>query len=458
VKVLEESPVVTQPQEIEDEEHEQVIERVAAIDVAKASGMVCVRVPHESRLGRRVSRVWGVDATTRAIIELGDHLVCQGIEKVTVESTSDYWRIWFYLLEAAGLDVQLVNAREARNVPGRPKSDKLDAVWLAKLTERGMLRPSFVPPGEIRRLRDYTRLRTDLTQERTRHFARLEKLLEDALIKVSAVASKIDTLSVRDMIEALIAGQRDPKVLAGLARGKMKAKRAALIEALTGRFDDHHAELARMLLDQIDQLNAQIATLTGRIEELIGAMPAARGVDPDGTTGPQAGTGSDAAVRPALQRLDEIPGIGPVGAQVILAEIGLDMSVFPTAGHAVSWAKLSPRTIQSGSKNRSGKTGKGNPYLKGILGEAAAAAAKTDTFLGERYRRLVKRCGKLKALVAIARTILVIIWHLLADPTARYHDLGAGYYASRIDTGRKARSHVRQLEALGFTVTLSTAA
>ena len=458
MKVLEESPVVTQPQEIEDEEHEQVIERVAAIDVAKASGMVCVRVPHESRLGRRVSRVWGVDATTRAIIELGDHLVCQGIEKVTVESTSDYWRIWFYLLEAAGLDVQLVNAREARNVPGRPKSDKLDAVWLAKLTERGMLRPSFVPPGEIRRLRDYTRLRTDLTQERTRHFARLEKLLEDALIKVSAVASKIDTLSVRDMIEALIAGQRDPKVLAGLARGKMKAKRAALIEALTGRFDDHHAELARMLLDQIDQLNAQIATLTGRIEELIGAMPAARGVDPDGTTGPQAGTGSDAAVRPALQRLDEIPGIGPVGAQVILAEIGLDMSVFPTAGHAVSWAKLSPRTIQSGSKNRSGKTGKGNPYLKGILGEAAAAAAKTDTFLGERYRRLVKRCGKLKALVAIARTILVIIWHLLADPTARYHDLGAGYYASRIDTGRKARSHVRQLEALGFTVTLSTAA
>jgi transposase len=354
--------------------------------------------------------------------------------------------------------VQLVNAREARNMPGRPKSDKLDAVWLAKLTERGMLRPSFVPPGEIRQLRDYTRLRTGLVQERTRHWARLEKLLEDALIKVSAVASKIDTLSVRAMIEALIGGERSPRVLAGLGIGQMKAKRAALIEALTGRFDDHHAELARMLLDQIDQLSAQIETLTARIEELIGAMPAARGVDAGGTTGPDAGTGPDAAVAPALQRLDEIPGIGPRGAQVILAEIGLDMSRFPTAGHLVSWAKLSPRTIQSGARSGGGRTGKGNPYLKGILGEAAAAAAKTDTFLGERYRRLVKRAGKLKALVAVARSILVIIWQLLANPAARYHDLGAGYYASRIDTGRKARSHIRQLEALGFTVTLAPAA
>ena len=449
---------MTEPQEIEDEEHEQVLQRAAAVDVAKDSGKVCVRVPHESKPGRRVSRVWDVDATTRAVIELGDHLVCQGIEKVTVESTSDYWRIWFYLLEAAGLDVQLVNAREARNMPGRPKSDKLDAVWLAKLTERGMLRPSFVPPAEIRQLRDYTRLRTDLVQERTRHWARLEKLLEDALIKVSAVASRIDTLSVRDMIEALIAGERSPRVLADLARGKMKAKRAALAEALTGRFDEHHAELARMLLDQIDQLNAQIARLTDRIGELIGAMPAARGVDADGSTGPSAGTGPDAAVIPALQRLDEVPGIGPGGAQVILAEIGLDMGRFPTAGHLVSWAKLSPRTIQSGATNRSGKTGKGNPYLKGILGEAAAAAAKTDTFLGEGYRRLVKRAGKLKALVAVARSILVIIWHLLTDPAARFRDLGSGYYASRTDTGRKARGHIRQLEALGYTVTLTQAA
>ena len=447
-----------EPQEIEDEGHERILERVAAIDVAKASGMVCVRVPHESRPGRRVSRVWEVAATTGAVTGLGDHLACQGIEKVTVESTSDYWRIWFYLLEAAGLDVQLVNAREARNMPGRPKTDKLDSAWLAKCTERGMLRPSFVPPAPIRQLRDYTRLRADLARDRTRHWSRLEKLLEDALIKVSAVASTMNTKSVRDMIEALIAGERSPRALADLARGRMKARRAALIEALNGRFDAHHAELARMLLDQIDALSVQIDKLSRRIEELIGAMPAARGVNADGTTGPAAGTGQDAAVLPALARLDEIPGISQAGAQGILAEIGLDMSRFPTAGHLVSWARLSPRTIQSGAKNSSGKTGKGNPYLKGILGEAAAAAARTDTFLGERYRRLVKRIGKLKALVAVARSILVIIWHLLSDPAARFCELGSAYHASRTDTQRKARGHIRQLEALGYTVTLTQAA
>ena len=317
-----------------------------------------------------------------------------------------------------------------------------------------MLRPSFVPPAKIRQLRDYTRLRTDLTRERTRHWQRIEKLLEDALIKVSSVASQLETKSVRDMLEALITGERDPQVLAGLARGRMKVKRAALTEALTGRFDDHHAELARMLLDQIDGLNTQISRLTTRTEELIAAMPAAQGVNPDGTTGPQAGTGPDAAVLPAAARLAEIPGISSNLAQVIIAETGLDMTRFPTPGHLVSWARLSPRTIQSGAKTRAGKTGKGDPYLKGGLGVAAAAAARTDTFLGERYRRIVKRRGKLKALVAIARSILVIAWHLLADPTARYNDLGADFYANRIDKNRRQRHLVHQLEALGYAVTL----
>jgi transposase len=222
-------------------------------------------------------------------------------------------------------------------------------------------------------------------------------------------------------------------VLAGLARGRMKAKHAALIEALTGKFDYHHAELARMLLDQTGALNAQIGKLTSRIEELIAAIPAAQGGGADGSTGRSAGTGRGAPVLPVAARLDEITGIGPGGAQAIIAEIGLDMIRFPTAGHLVSWARLCPRTIQSGAKNRSGKTGKGNPYLKGVLGEAAAAAARTDTFLGERYRRIVKRRGKLKALVAVSRSILVIIWNLLANPAARYQDLGAGHHTSRID-------------------------
>jgi transposase len=325
-----------EPQEIQDEDHEQVWERVAAVDVAKASGMVCTRVPHPCRPGRRLTKVWEVAATTGAIIQLGEQLVGLGIEKVTVELTSDYWRGFYYLLEAAGLGVQLVNARDVKNVPGRPKTDRLDAVWLAKLTERGMLRPSFVPPAEIRQLRDYTRLRVDLTHERTRYWQRLEKLLEDALIKVSSVASTLDTASTRDMLEALIQGERDPRVLAGLARGKMKAKRAALAEALTGRFDSHHAELARMLLDQIDALGAQIGTLTARIEQLLGAIPAAQGVDADGTTGPGAGSGPGAAVLPAAARLDEITGIGPGAAQVVLAEIGLEMGCSPPLG---SWSR-----------------------------------------------------------------------------------------------------------------------
>jgi transposase len=456
-----------EPEEIPDDDHELVIERVGAIDVAKASGKVCVRASKDA-VGRRSSRVWDVAATTGAISELAAQLVADRIERVTVESTSDYWRIWYYLLESAGLSVQLVNARDVKNVPGRPKSDKLDAVWLAKLTEKGLLRPSFVPPAPVRELRDYTRLRTDLTRERARYWQRLEKLLEDSLIKVSAVASTLDTLSVRDMLEALIAGERDPRRLADLARGRMKTKREALIEALTGRFDDHHAELARMLLDQIDALTVQIATLTTRIEELLAAMPDAQPTE----TGHRDSTEScpvtvdtdtaarcaDAAPLSAVARLDEIPGIGPHGAQVILAEIGLDMTRFPTAGHLVSWAKLCPRTIQSGPVTRGGKTGKGNPYLKGALGEAAAAAAKTNTFLGERYRRIVKRRGKLKALVAVARSILAIVWHLLTDPAARFCDLGPDYHANRVYTGRKVRNHLAQLTAMGYRVTLEPAA
>jgi transposase len=446
------------PEQIEDEEHEQILDRVAAIDVAKATGRVCTRVPHPSTPGRRLTRVWEVPATTNSILQLADQLLEQRIERVTLESTSDYWRGFFYLLEARGLSVMLVNAREVKNVPGRPKTDKLDAVWLAKLTERGMLRPSFVPPSEIRALRDYTRLRTDLTAERTRHWSRLEKLLEDALIKVTTVASRIDGVSVRAMVEALIAGERDPRVLAGLARGQLRIKHPALVEALTGRFDDHHAELARLLLDSIDALSTQIDHLSTRIEELINALPAA-GAPAEPAGGPPADTppATDQPL-PALDRLDEIPGLAHRGAQIILAEIGLDMTRFPTPDQLTSWARLSPRAIQSGPRDHPRRTGKGNPYLKGVLGEAAAAAAKTHTFLGERYRRLVKRRGKLKALVAVARAILEIVWHLLANPALRFHDLGADYHDRRLDNRRRMRDHIRGLEALGYTVTLTAAA
>ncbi|WP_405068614.1 IS110 family transposase [Kribbella sp. NBC_01510] len=458
----------SEPVVVVDAEQEETVERVAAVDVAKATGRVCTRLPDPGRRGKRVTRVWEVPATTNAIIELGDQLMVEGVERVVVESTSDYWRPFVYLLGAAGLRVWLVNAREVKNVPGRPKTDTIDAVWLAKLNERGMLRPSFVPPAQIRQLRDYTRLRSDLVAERSRHKQRLEKLLEDALIKLSTVASDIFGVSGRVMLEALIAGRRDPRQLADLARGKLRVKQAALVEALTGRFDDHHAEIARMLLDQVDSLDAQIDRITARIDQLLTDIP--EPVDPTtsgqdsgegGGEGSGEGRGGSAPCEasryyPPAQRLAEIPGIGPKAAQVIIAEIGLDMRQFPTAKHLASWAKLSPRTIQSGPRNRSGQTGKGNPYLKSVLGEAAAAASRTDTFLGERYRRLVKRRGKLKALVAVARSILVIIWQLLANPHARYHDLGRDYHNTRIDKNRKVRTHLRQLQALGYHVTLTT--
>jgi transposase len=448
---------VSRPQVIDDEERERVHDRVAAIDVAKDSGMVCTRLPHPSRPGARRSTVWTVKARTGAVRALGRQLARDGIEVVTLESTSDYWRIWFFVLEACGLAVQLVNAAQAKNLSGRPKTDKLDAQWLARLTEMGLLRASFVPPAAIRELRDYTRARTRLVQERTRCYQRLEKLLEGALVKLSAVASKLTTASAQDMIRAMIAGQRDPETLAGLARTRMKDKHDDLVQALDGMFDDHHGELAGLLLDQIAFLDQRITQLSGRAAALTAAMPAAWGTDPDGTTGPAAGAGPGAPVLPAPQRLAEIPGITPELARTIIAETGLDMTRFPTAARLVSWAGLCPVTRQSGPRTRTGKKGQGNGYLRGSLGQAATGAARTQTFLGERYHRIARRRGKAKAQVAVARSILVIIWHLLSDPAARYADLGPGYYQARTDTDRKIRNHIRQIQALGFDVTLTKA-
>ena len=434
-----------QPVAVADE-HDVILDRVAAVDVGKAAGKVCLRVPDLDDARKRKTLIWDVAAMTRAISELADLLVAHRVERVVIESTSDYWRPFFYLLEAKGLTVWLVNAKDVKQVPGRPKTDKLDAVWLAKLNERGMLRPSFVPPAPIRQLRDYTRARHDLVGEQTRCKQRLEKLLEDALIKLSSVATDIFGVSGRAMIDALIAGERDPAHLAALARGRLKVKHAALVEAFTGRFDDHHALLAQLLLDQHDALEQQILLLTAVIETAIAAIPAAQAPTTDPDQPPPL---------PVIQRLDEITGIGPDAASSIIAEIGLDMGVFPTAAHLTSWAKLTPRTKQSATKTRHGRTGKGNPYLKAALGQAAAATARTNTFLGQRYRRLVTRRGKRKALVAIARSILTIIWHLLHDPHTRFHDLGPDHYIQHIDKTRKTRRLVQQLEALGHHVTLT---
>jgi transposase len=440
---------------VADEPHERVFERVAAVDVAKKDGVVCTRLPDLA--GRRLSKYWTVTAAAGAVAELAAGLVSAGVEKVTLESTSDYWRIWFYLFEAAGLDVQLVSASQARNLPGRPKTDKLDAMWLARLTEMGMLRPSFVPPAGIRALRCYTRTRTRLVQDRTRAWAQIEKILEDALIKVSSVASKMTTASVRDMLEALIAGERDPRVLAGLARSRMRSKHDALVAALDGRFEDHHAQIIQIQLDKIDFLDKQVTRLDMLISEQLASLPESWGADPDGVTGPSAGTSAAAAALPADARIDEVTGIGKELARSIISETGLDMTRFPTPDHLISWIGLCPRTMQSGSRTRNGKKS-GNTYLRGYLGQAAAGAAGTDTFLGERYRRIARRRGAARAQVAVARSIAVIIWHLLSDRDARYHDLGPDWHQNRTDKNRQTRNHVRQLEALGYTVTITPTA
>jgi transposase len=445
---MEPGGMAREPEEIHDPDHEIRLSRVAAIDVAKASGKVCIRLPHPAQPHRRVTLVWDVASTTNELCSLAQRLVTDQIERVVLESTGDYWRPFYYILEAHGVTVWLVNANDVKQVPGRPKTDKLDAVWLAKLNERGMLRPSFVPPKAIRDIRDYTRLRHDLVADRTRYKLRLDKLLEDALIKLSTVATDFLGLSGRAMIDALVAGERDPRRLAELALGKLRVKRPALVEALTGRFDDHHATIAAVLLQQIHARDAEIDKLTVIIDQLIIALPSASAD----------GSATAEAMQPSvLQRLDEIPGVGPRVAQIVIAETGGNMAQFPTAGHLVSWTKLSPRTMQSGPKTRRGPTGHGSPYLKSVLGDASAAAARTDTFLGERYRRLVKRRGKARALVAIARSILTIVWHILADPTARFIDLGPDHYTTHINKHRKTRSLIRQLEALGHSVQLNPA-
>src|SRR6516165_7235163 len=338
------------PQVIEDDEHQRVFERVAAVDVAKASGMVCVRGPGADGR-RRASRVWEVTAVMGAVTGLGRELARDGIEMVTLETTSDYWRIWYYVLEMCGLAVQLVDPTQARAIKGRPKTDKLDAMWLARLTEWGMLRPCFVPPAPIRVLRDYARARTDLVHERTRCWQRLEKLLEDALVKLSSVASKLTTVSARDMIAAMIAGERDPAVLAGLARTRMKARHADLVAALDGMFDSHHGDLAQLELDQIAFLDQRISWAEDKITAVLAGIPAAWGIDADGSTGPDAGNGPDAAVLPAVRRLAEIHGVTVLTAAQIIAEIGLDMARFPTAAHLVSWTGLCPIDSQSGRRH-----------------------------------------------------------------------------------------------------------
>ena len=417
------------------QDNEEIIERVAALDIGKATLMCCTRVPDPGRSGHRLQEVKEYSTMTRSLIGMAERLLDLGVTRVVMEATSDYWKPAFYLLEAHGFQTWLVNARDVKHLPGRPKTDRLDAVWLCKVAERQMLRPSFVPPPPIRRLRDLTRYRAALVSDQTGEKNRVEKLLEDAQIKLSVVASDIFGVSGRDMMNRLIAGERNPLVLADLARSSMRKKIGQLQEAFVGRFNENHAFLLARMLARIDALSADIEQVEARIEDEI------------------------APFDQTVARLDEIPGVGLTAARVIIAEIGVDMSRFPTPAHLASWARFAPGIKESaGRKKGTGATGHGNPYLARILGEAAVGASKTNTFLGERYRRIARRRGKKKAIVAVGRSILVIIWHLLSDPEARFHDLGPNFYDQRLGTERAKLNHIRYLQALGYKVTLEPVA
>ena len=417
--------------QVETDEPE-IVERVAALDVGKAEVVCCVRIPGPD--GRRMQEVRTITTMTAALLGLGDWLAGLGVTRVVMEATSDYWRAPFYLLEDR-FQTWLVNAKDVKHLPGRPKTDRLDAVWLCKVAERQMLRPSFVPPPVIRQLRDLTRYRVDLITARTAEKQRVEKLLEDALIKLSVVVSDLFGVSGRAMMAVLIAGDRDPAVLAEMARGSMRSKTARLTEALTGRFTEHHAFLLTQMLHRVDAITTDIATVQDRIDAQIAPFAS------------------------AVARLDEIPGVGVTAAQTIIAEIGLDMSRFPTPAHLASWARFAPGVSESaGRKKGNAGTGHGNRYLARVLGEAAVGASRTDTFLGERYRRIARRRGKKRAIVAVGRSILMIVWALLSDEDAHYVDLGSTYYDSRTNPQRRVRNHVRELQALGYTVTLNPAA
>lgn len=372
--------------------------RCAGMDISKKDAKVCIRTPSARRRGPLTTETTTWGATANAVLALRDHLLAAQVTLMVIEATSDYWKPCYYVL-AEDLKVILVNVRQVKNLPGR-KTDVSDAAWLAQLGAHGLVRPSFVPPQPVRELRDLTRARTVTTCERGRVVQRLEKLLENTGTKLSAVASDIMGVSGRAVLEALICGERDPQILADLAKRKLRNKIPELTEALTGHFREHHAFLARLYLDQYDHLTVMIDQLTGRIEEAM------------------------APFRAALGLLDTIPGIDRGVADVIIAGTGGDMARFPSAKHLASWAGVCPGHHESAGRTKSTKVRPGNPYLKGVLGLAAFSAARTkDCYLQARYKRLAARRGPLKALVAIEHSIITAVWHMLTDHKP-YHELG----------------------------------
>jgi len=409
-----------------------MVERCAGMDIGKDEVVACVRTPDPSGKGRRKETRTFMSFTSQ-LEAMADWFSSEGVTEVVMEATGSYWRPPWYVLEERGFELKLVNARHVKILPGR-KTDVADAEWLAELLEHGMLRGSFVPPVTIRELRDLTRYRKRLIQGHTSECQRIQKTLEDAGIKLDSVASDVLGVSGRAMLDALVGGERDPEVLAELAKGRLRKKIPELREALRGRFRDHHALLIRLSLEHTAHIEAAIAELDVRVDAVMASFAEAR------------------------DHLDTVTGIGKRAAECIIAEIGVDMGVFPTAGHLASWAGMAPGNNITGGKRHSGKTNNGNVWLADILTQCAWAAARSrDTYLSAQYWRLARRIGKKKAAVAVGHSILVICWHLLTN-NADYDDLGGDYFIRRGNTARHQDRLVQQLQDLGYQVTLKKVA
>ena len=410
---------------------EQIHDRVAGLDVHRDQVAVCVRTPGP-RGGVHAEKA-RFKTTTGGLAVLAGWLAEREVALAAMEATGVYWKPVYYALEDR-FELWLCNAHHVKNVPGR-KTDMSDAEWLADVAAHGMVRPSFVPPLPIRELRELTRYRRKQTDVRASEIGRLEKVLQDAGIKLTSVASKVLTQSGRAMIEALIAGERDPAALAGLAKGKLRPKIPELTEALRGHFGGHHAIAAARILAHLDFLEETISALDGQIAARI-----------------------DAGYASAARLLREVPGIDRASAEVIIAETGADMSRFPSPAHLASWAGLCPGNHESAGKRRRVATTPGNQWLRRALIESARAAARTKgSYFGAQYRQIARRRGPNKAAVAVAHSLLDVIWHMLTTGEV-FADLGADYFITRHDTERQTRRLITQLEKLGYTVELTNAA
>jgi transposase len=404
-------------------------ERCGGADLSKTDVKVCIRVPGTGKRARYEVRTFST--MSDGLLELRDWLVENRITRIGMEATASFWKPLFYLLEATeGIEPWLLNAQHIKTVPGR-KTDVKDCQWICRLVEYGLVRPSFVPPRDIRQLRDLTRYRTETVRDRARDVNRLAMFLEDAGIKLSSVVSDITGRSARAMLDALVAGERDPRVLAGLALGSLQGKVPLLTRALTGSFSEHHAFMVASMLRAIDEAEDRIARLSEEINRQLQPL------------------------RQQVDLLITIPGISLTLAQVLIAEVGVDMGRFATAGHLASWAGMCPGNKESAGKRQSGRTRHGDTWLKTALFMAGASAARSKgTYLGAQFRRLVPHRGAKRATLAVGHSILVATWHILHD-LVPYQDLGPDYFTNRLGKERQTRRLLAQLTALGLDVTVA---